>query len=165
MKDLTMFSLDGTFLTPPKLAKASKPTWIITCQSGKFLHSLIDVGTVLDSTNIYPRMGLPSWSDQDKTKIMIQLDNEEKPQLEYWGHSDDYSTIYLNTAQAPIMRKVSNTGEKRLKELFYGHVKNGQVHKIVIMVPEYLGALVSMRFDLPDVTAVADSCGLVEHKK
>jgi hypothetical protein len=43
--------------------------------------------------------------------------------------------------------------------------KDKQTRKVGISVPEYLGADVVMQFDFPDLTTVADSCGLIEHKR
>jgi hypothetical protein len=58
-----------------------------------------------------------------------------------------------------------------LDDLLYGHVlrhkegTNAQVRRIMLGVPEYLGAQIQMQFDLPDSTEVADACGVILHKR
>jgi hypothetical protein len=42
---------------------------------------------------------------------------------------------------------------------------NPQVQKIILGVSEYLAAQIQMEFDFPDSTAVADACGVIEHKR
>jgi len=39
-----------------------------------------------------------------------------------------------------------------------------QIHTFMIRMDEHLAAPITVQFDLPDVTEVADSCGIVWHK-
>jgi hypothetical protein len=38
------------------------------------------------------------------------------------------------------------------------------VKKVVVKIPEYLGADVVIQFDMPDATEVAKVCGVTYHK-
>ncbi len=42
---------------------------------------------------------------------------------------------------------------------------NPPVRKLIIGVPEYLGAEVEVEFDMPDPNEVAETCAVLWHKK
>lgn len=83
--------------------------------------------------------------------------DDKKLERDLWPLSTDIGGLFLDDA--------------RLDNLLYGHLlphKEGtgaQVKRIMLGVPEYLGAQIQMEFDLPDSTAVADACGIIVHKR
>jgi hypothetical protein len=170
------FTLDGKFLQAPSSGKADKPTLVVECDPtkiqlrgtihGKVLRSFITIGTVLDS-QVSTHEGLLVTTTQSLVPVMYRRDDEKKIQHDSWAAATNYSALFLGF-QAGF---IHDNGEVHLGELFYGHGvthvegKGEQVRKLVISVPEYLGGDVVMQFDLPDLTSVSDSCGLIEHKR
>jgi hypothetical protein len=124
------------------------------------------IGAVMDS-QVSTHDGLLVSTTQNLVPVMYRRDDEKKIQRDDWQPGTNYSALFLDFESGFI----HNKGELRLNQLFYGHDvihvegKGEQVRKIVISVPEYLGGDVVMQFDLPDLTTVADSCGLIEHKR
>jgi len=170
------FALDGKFLQAPSKGGIDKPTFVVECDPtktkwkgtvhGKVLRSFIVIGAVMDS-HVSTHEGLLVSTTQNLVPIMYRRDDERKVQHDAWEPGTNYSALFLDFESGFI----HNRGELRLNQLFYGHDvihvegKGEQVRKIVISVPEYLGGDVVMQFDLPDLTSVADSCGLIEHKR
>jgi len=171
------FALAGKFLQAPNRGDTVKPTLVLECDPsktkwrgtvhGKLLRVYIQTGAVLDS-EVASLPGLLGTTPASLVNVKYRRDDEKKIQQDAWEHSKDFSALFLSYHSGGLAH---DNGEMRLNRLFYGHDlihKEGpgeQVHKIVISVPEYLGADLVMQFDLPDVTAVADSCGLIEHKR
>lgn len=94
--------------------------------------------------------------------VEFRLDGK-KLQQEYWPVSTDRAGVFLK--QIPLCAGCT------LEDLLFGHVgwhaegKGDQVRKLLLGVPEYLGAQIQMQFDLPDSTEVADACGVIAHKR
>jgi hypothetical protein len=162
------FTLDGKFLQAPSKGAGEKPTFVLECDPsktkwkgtvhGKLLNSFIVIGTTVDSRMITASAGLVKGSvNVSSVPVMYRRDDEHKVQHAELSVSSNFSALAL--------------GEGNLFPLFYWHDvihregKGEQVRKIVLSVPEYLGGNVVMQFDLPDLTTVADSCGLVEHRR
>lgn len=172
------FTLDGKFLQAPSKGGVDKPTFVLECDPsktkwrgtvhGKLLRAFIVTGAVLDS-EVVTVTGALSESNQSSVGVLYRRDDEKKIQHDEWEHSTNFSGLFLSYHSASGF--VHDNGEVRLNQLFYGHDvihregKGEQVRKIVLSVPEYLGGSVVMQFDLPDVTTVADSCGLIEHNR
>jgi hypothetical protein len=170
------FTLNGAFLQAPSNGGTNKPTFVVESDPtttkwkgtvhGKVLRSFITIGTVLDS-QASTHEGLLVSTTQTLVPVMYRRDDEKKIQNDAWAASTNYSALFLGFQSGFI----HDNGELHLSQLFYGHDvlhvegKGEQVRKLVISVPEYLGGDVVMRFDLPDLTNVSDSCGLVQHKQ
>ena len=154
------FSLLGKFLVAPQHSSLTAPVLVLHCQpgrhdhrgtksysSGNLVEGWIAIGAVLDS-----HVG----SFGPCVSVEFRLD-EKKLQQDCWGRSTDHSGIVIN--------------DIRLNNLLYGHLMphnegtNPQVQKIILGVSEYLAAQIQMEFDFPDSTAVADACGVIEHKR
>lgn len=161
------FSLEGKYLTPPRnAAPGAAPTMVVRCESGsfghghahgKFLEGYIFVGSVVE-THV-------SYDSSSRVAVEYRLD-DGKLQSDGWSHSTDYSSIFFGADTI-----AGGTGSVVFNNLLYGHMlphkenTNPQVRKVVIGVPEYLGGEVVMQFDLPDSTDVAETCGVIWHKK
>lgn len=170
------FTLEGTFLQAPSNGAANKPTIVVDCDPnttkwkgtvhGKILRSYITIGTVLDS-QVSTHEGILLSTTQNLVPVMYRRDDEKKIQHDAWAASTNYSALFMGFQSGLI----HDSGEIHLSQLFYGHDvlhvegKGEQVRKLVISVPEYLGGDVVMQFDLPDLSTVSDSCGLVQHKQ
>lgn len=69
------------------------------------------------------------------------------------------------------MRELVVSASRKSRALVYGHFMphkentNPPVRKIVIGVPEYLGAQIQVEFEMPEPSVVAEVCGVVLHKK
>jgi hypothetical protein len=173
------FTLDGKFLQAPNQGGIDKPTFVLECDPsktkwkgtvhGKLLHAFIVTGAVLDSEVVTVDSALVGPTNQSLVGVSYRRDDEKKIQNDTWEHSKNFSALFLSYHSGSGF--VHDNGEMRLNQLFYGHDvihvegKGEQVRKIRISVPEYQGGNVVMQFDLPDLTTVADSCGLVEHKR
>jgi hypothetical protein len=162
------FTLEGKFVQAPSKGAAEKPTFVLECDPsktkwkgtvhGKLLNGFIVIGATLDSHVITASAGLLKGSaNVSSVAVMYRRDDEHKIQHTEWSVSSNFSALAL--------------GEGNLFPLFYWHDvihregKGEQVRKIVLSAPEYLGGDVVMQFDLPDLTTVADSCGLIEHRR
>ncbi len=170
------FTLDGVFLQAPSNGGTGKPTFVVECDPtttkwkntvhGKVLRSFITIGTVLDS-QVSTHEGLLTSTVQSLVPVLYRRDDEKKIQSDDWASSTNYSALFLGFQSGLI----HDNGEMHLSQLFYGHDvlhaegKGEQVRKLVISVPEYLGGDVVMQFDLPDLSVVGDSCGLIVHKR
>jgi len=168
------FALFGKFLQAPSKPGIDKPTFVLDCDPsktqmrgrirGKLLSAAIIVGAVVDSGNNFDRDAL-SLRHPNPTLVGVRFrrDDEKKVQEAEWYHTSDFASLYIASEYGGKDIEVNN--------LLYGHMlthKEGtgdQVHKLVVSVPEFLGGDVVMQFDLPDLTAVADSCGLIVHKR
>lgn len=150
------FMLNGTFLTPPRTAKAdAKPSIILQCIPGSFtrghLHGKLLKGYVYVGTVIDTQMDSSGTSVRAKYRL-----DDGKLQDAPWSHSTDYSSVFF--------------GDIDLNTLLYGHFMphkentSAPVKKVVIGFDEYLGGEIVMQFDMPDPTEVADTCGVIWHK-
>jgi hypothetical protein len=173
------FTLDGKFLQAPSKGGADKPTFVLECDPsktkwkgtvrGKLLHAFIVTGTVLNSEVVTEESALAGTTHQSLVGVAYRRDDEKKIQSDAWEHSTDFSALFLSYHSPSGL--IHDNGDARLNQLFYWHDvihkegKGEQVHKVRISVPEYLGGSVVMQFDLPDLTTVADSCGLIEHRR
>lgn len=155
------YSLEGKYLTPPRNAPAdATPGIVVRCvpggshkrgmgwhSYGKFLEGYIFAGGVVD-THVSSDASI-------SVRVEFRLDNG-KLQEGRWSHSTDYSSIFF--------------GKTELNTLLYGHFlehkenTNPQVRKIVLGVPEFLGAEVVMQFDMPDAAEMGDACDVIWHK-
>ncbi|MGA2131351.1 MAG: hypothetical protein ABSH50_03475 [Bryobacteraceae bacterium] len=158
------YRLAGKFLAPPQQAKPSAPVLVVHCQPGEHARSKtaghfeggwIDIGVKVASK-------VSESSHKDMIPVDLRLD-DGKPQNDIW-------------AVMPGEKQVSIVGSVLLPtmivaKLFYNKPtphKEGspdQVHKIFFGVYERDGGQIQMEFDLPDVTEVADACGLIRHAR
>ena len=145
------FSLQGKWLTPPKTGADLPPMLVVRCQSGRFAFGRANGkfinGYFLANTILGESLSVP---------IQFRLD-DKKINDELWQPSTDFGGAFFS--------------ERDLDNLLYGHVlphKEGTgdpVHKVVIAADEHLAAQVVAQFDMPDPTAVADTCGVIWHKR
>jgi hypothetical protein len=153
--DYSEFALPGKYLVPPKRDNSTTtPMLIVRCKegsrrygngrvNGKFLTGFLAVDAVLD----FKSNGVP---------VEYRLD-DGKVQRRNWDHSTDGSGAFFNDIE--------------FNTLIYGHFMahkentNPPVRKIIIGVPEYLGAQIQVEFEMPEPTVVAEVCGVVLHKK
>lgn len=146
------YRLYGEFLAKPNRTTLSAPVLDLYCEpgkhhrfNGKLSKGFVDVGAVLASKPD-PLLG-------SSVDLQFRLDNG-KLQRQPTGISTDLSAMSLLTSQ--------------LNTFLYGHFMphkqntNEQVHEIILGVNEYLAGEIQMRFDLPDVSEVADVCGVTE---
>ena len=169
------FALRGKFLQAPRQDAAGEPYLVVDCDPtkssirgrvhGRVLDAYVDVGAVMNS-EVYVSRGLVTTTVNKVVSVQYRRDDERKIQSQDWERSTDFSSLYLSF-HAGLIR---DAGELHLSELLYSHAglhnenSSPQVQKVVISVPEYLGAAIVMEFDFPDSAAVADSCGLIIHK-
>jgi hypothetical protein len=171
----TRFTLEGKFLEAPQRSKMTSPTFVVDCdpskwrnnrhRHGKLLDAYIAVGAVLDTVvGSYP--GLVGERVVKGLNVQYRLD-DGKVQGALWSYSTDFSGIFLSDP----LGNFSGFKDIILGELLYSHKaiykENTSVpaRKAVIQVSEYLGGNITMEFDFPDPTEVADSCGLFLYKK
>lgn len=160
------FKLKGSFLTPPQKGTSTFPELILHCMPGSYAHGkargklldgYITVGTVLDS---HPNRGSSLSRVSVVEDVELRLDSR-KLQQQTWGVSTDRTAVFVSEPLCDFCA---------LNNLMFGHDlphKEGtgdQVHKVLIGIHEYLAAEVVMDFELPDVTDVADACGVILHK-
>jgi hypothetical protein len=99
--------------------------------------------------------------------VQYRLDDGKVKSFPPLSHSTDFSAIYLSDT----LGNFSDFKDIILGDLLYSHKaaykENTSVpaRKAVIQVSEYLGGNITMEFDFPDPTEVADSCGLFLYKK
>jgi hypothetical protein len=161
------FSLLGKFLIPPQQSNLPAPLLVLHCQpgphrfgrvqtNGHFVEGWIAVGAVLN-----PAEQSVGRDAARLVPVEFRLD-EKKLQADLWPVSTDHLGVFLN---GPHCRDCT------LNNLLYGHMlphkdgTNPQVRRIILGVPEYLGAQVQMQFDLPDSTQFAEACGVIVHKR
>jgi hypothetical protein len=162
----TQFSLTGKFLTPPQDASNTNPTMFVRCipgsdrhghTGGKFIAGYIFVGGHV-SYDV-------SESGASFVPVEFRLD-DGKLQSERWGRSTDPFAVFFSDPTCAAC----GSGYEVFANLLYGHhtlrkqETNPQVRKIVIGVDEVLGGEVTMQFELPDATEVAEACGIIWHK-
>jgi len=111
--------------------------------NGKFLTGFLAVDAVLD----FRESGMP---------VEYRLD-DGKLQYRNWVQSTDGLGAFFNDIEF-------NTS-------VYGHFMphknntNPPVRKVVIGMPEYLGAQIQVEFEMPEPGVVGEVCGVVLHKK
>lgn len=170
------FTLEGKFLEAPQQSKMSSPTFVVDCdpskwrdsmhQHGKLLDAYIAVGAVLD-TKVDVASGAGGQGVINGLHVQYRLD-DGKVHSEFLAHSTDFSAIFLSSPEHGLFGDFKDI---ILSELLYTHKaaykENTSVpaRKAVIRVSEYLGSDITMEFDFPDPTEVADSCGLFLYKK
>jgi hypothetical protein len=163
----TRFILEGKFLEAPQQSRTASPTFVVECDPsrerarghvhGKLLDAYIAVGAVLDTA-----VG-PGGSELE---VQYRLD-DGKVKSDVWSHSTDFSAIFLSSPRASFV----DLKDEILGKLLYSHKaiykENTSLpaKKAVIRVSEYLGGNITMEFDFPDPTDVADACGLFLYKK
>jgi hypothetical protein len=152
--DYSEFALPGKYLVPPKRENPTRPMLIVRCKegahrygngklNGKFLAGFLAVDAVLD----FRTDGVP---------VEYRID-EGKLQYRNWEHSTDGSGAFFNDIE--------------FNTLVYGHFMphkentNPPVRKVIIGVPEYLGAQIQVEFEMPEPSIVGEVCGVVLHKK
>ncbi len=146
----TRFTLDGKFLEAPQQGRTSSPTLVVDCDPSKsrfsrLLHAYIVVGTVLDA-----KVGLGNWGTVvSGLEVQYRLD-DGKVKSESLSHSTDFSAIFLDAKLHGFLYSNKSLHKENLRP----------VKKVVIQVSEYLGGHITMEFDFPDPTEVADTCGL-----
>jgi hypothetical protein len=130
---------------------------------GDLLGGGIEIGMVVDSGNRFDRDAL--FTNHPNPKLVgveYRRDDEKNVQEAEWEHTPDFGGLFFGS---PVSIGF------QVNKLLYGRMMThregtgDQVHKLVVSVPEYLGGDVVMEFDFPDLTTVADSCGLIEHKR
>jgi hypothetical protein len=161
----TAFTLQGKYLTAPANGPDQIPALLLRCMpgarghknykfDGKMLEAFLIVGqsVVVESDIAYDASA--------RVTTEYRLD-DGKVQTDYLYHSSSFKAISL---------KAPGCAECLIDNLFYGHQMphkegtNPQVKKVVVSIPEYLGANVVIQFDLPDVSEVAAACGVTYHK-
>lgn len=150
----SQFTLAGTYLLPPKHASDVPPVLVVRCEagsrkynggtlSGKFLTGYLAVDGVLDFRSGH-------------VPVQFRLD-DGKLQNSDWASSTDGAGAFFTFAD--------------FANLLYGHLlphkenTNSPVRKVMLGVPEYLGSEIEVEFDMPESNDVADSCGVIVHKK
>lgn len=172
----TRFTLEGKFLEAPQQSKMSSPTFVVDCdpskwrvsrhQHGKLLDAYIAVGAVLD-TKVGLEPGLVGQRVVSGLNVQYRLDDGKVKSFPPLSHSTDFSAIFLSDT----LGNFRDFKDIILGDLLYSHKaaykENTSVpaRKAVIQVSEYLGGNITMEFDFPDPTEVADSCGLFLYKK
>jgi hypothetical protein len=171
----TRFTLEGKFLEAPQQGRTSSPTFVIDCdpnkwrvnrhQHGKLLDAYIVVGAVLD-TVVDTHPSIVGERVVKGLDVQYRLD-DGKVHSALWSYSTNFSGIFLSDP----LGNLGDLKDEVLSGLLYSHKaiykENASVpaRKAVIQVPEYLGGNITMEFDFPDPTEVADSCGLFLYKK
>jgi hypothetical protein len=150
--EYSQFVLEGKYLIPPRGKVSTAPMLVARCQAGtfsfgrargKFLTGYLSVDAVLD----FRSGGVP---------VSLRLD-EGKIQTDNWSQSTDGTGAFF--------------GDIVFDNLLYGHMlphkegTNPPVRKVIIGVPEYLGAEIQVEFDMPEPGDVAEVCGVVWHKR
>ena len=170
------FTMEGKFLEAPQQSKISSPTFVVDCdpnkwrdnrhQHGKLLDAYIAVGAVLD-TKVGLESGLVGERVVSGLNVEYRLDDGKVKSFPPLSHSTDFSAIFLSST----LGNFSDFKDEILGDVLYSHKaaykENTSVpsRKVVIQVSEYLGGNITMEFDFPDPTEVADSCGLFLYKK
>lgn len=172
------FMLQGKFLVPARQSTLTEPALVLRCQpsrhthgkvqtNGHFVEGWITTGSVLDSSprgNEIDLGGSVRDAAARASQILVEFRlDTKKLQQDFWPVSTDRTGVFL--------KQIPFCGECTLENVLYGHVgwhaegKGDQVHRLLVGVPEYLGAQIQMQFDLPDSTEVADACGIIAHKR
>lgn len=150
----SQFTLAGTYLVPPKHASGTPPLLVLRCEAssrkynggtlnGKFLTGYLAVDGVLDF-----RSG--------RVPVQFRLDDGKLQNID-WASSTDGAGAFFTFAD--------------FANLLYGHMlphkenTSPPVRKLILGVPEYLGSDIEVQFDMPEPNDVADSCGVLVHKK
>src|ERR1700723_3426024 len=125
--EYSQFVLEGKYLIPPRGKVSTPPMLVARCRAGnfsfghahgKFLAGYLSVDAVLD----FRSGGVP---------VSLRLD-EGKVQTDHWSQSTDGAGAFFQ--------------DVIFDNLLYGHLlphkegTNPPVHKVIIGVPEYLGA-------------------------
>jgi hypothetical protein len=173
------FTLQGKFLVPARQSTLTAPAIVLHCQpglhthgkvqtNGHFVEGWITTGSVLDSSirgNEIDFGGSVRGAAKRASEILVEFRlDAKKLQQDLWPISTDRTGVFLNNP-TPFC------GDCTLENLLYGSVgwhmegKGNQVRKVLLGVPEYLGAQIQMQFDLSDSTEVADACGVIAHKR
>ena len=162
------FVLRGKYLVPPIGQKPDEfPALVVRCtakphtlgrhwqMNGSFLAGYLVAGAVVDS-RVVVHESLFSTSFPVVVPVSFRLD-EGKLQTENWRTSTDRSAAFFGTMT--------------LNTLLYGHFlqhkdgTNGQIRKVIIGINEAFAREMQIEFSMPDVTDVAEACGVVIHKK
>lgn len=152
--DYTQFTLEGKYLIPPKHS-STPPLLVLRCKEGAHNY---ERGMVLNGKLLAGYLAVDAVLDfkQGKVPIEFRLDDGKLQQID-WSSSTDGSGAFFSGAD--------------LDNLLYGHLlphkenTNPPVRKVIMGVPEYLGAEIEAEFDMPEPGAVAEVCGVIAHKK
>jgi hypothetical protein len=152
----SQFTLAGKFLAPPTNHASEAPTLVVQCVAGRHLLRGIHAFTNGKLLSAYLIVGTVLNSHSGEITVQYRLD-DGKIQPDWWHPGTDGMAAFLP--------------ESALDNLLYGHTllhkegTNPPVRKVVISLDEYLASEVVMQFDMPDPTQVAETCGVVYHKK
>jgi hypothetical protein len=158
----TEFRLEGKYLAAPANGDAT-PSLLLRCVPGERGHGRKYDGKLLDGFLFVGQAVVEaevSYDNSSRVETQYRLD-DGKVHTAYLYHSKNFKSVSL---KAPFC------GECIIEDLLYGHQmphKEGsgpQVKKVVLSIPEYLGANVVIEFDLPDSSEVASACGISFHK-
>jgi hypothetical protein len=158
------FELDGTFLTPPKRPGVNTPMMVVDClpgqhlkvYGGRFIAGFVVTGAVLSSQVIEKDTVLGGRSLPTVIPVEFRLDDGKVQEHVFNPSTDGTSAFFPETI---------------LSTLLYGHYlphkegKGDPIKKVVLAMDEYLAGRIVIQFDMPDPHDVADSCGVIAHKR
>jgi hypothetical protein len=151
----TQFALEGKYLVSPKHPDPTPPLLVARCKTGGHRYSRKGelVGTFLTG---YLVVDAVLDFRQGSVPVEFRLD-DGKLQRTTWSSSTDGSGAFFSTAD--------------FDNLLYGHLlphkpnTNPPVRKVILGVPEYLGAEIEVEFEMPEPGEVADLCGAAIHER
>ena|SRR5271157_808311 len=162
------FLLVGKWVTPPQHTTLSAPVLVLHCKPGHYSWSLWD-GTYREDLS-GKRRGqlLEVWIATGAV-----LDGATSVPIEYRLDDQKLQRGNMSRTHDPTTASFQHVDlyTIRLPKLLFGRDvwrKEGetyQTHKALLGMPEYQAAEFVMQFDFPDVTQVADDCGLTEHNR
>jgi hypothetical protein len=165
---LEEFRLDGKWITPPRHTDLRAPVLVLQCQPGIFSWSQWDGSYRADAHGKMRGKLLESWIAtgtllDGTTSVMVEyrLDNQKLKR----------GNLAISNDRTAAMFHYVNGTPFYVRDLLFGRqgwrkeAETYQTHTAVLGMSENLAADFVMQFDLPDVTQVADSCGLIEHSR
>jgi hypothetical protein len=145
------FTLAGKFVKWPDKDASNRPTLEVDCKTsedsggskGAFWHAYLLAGTPLTIEYVEPDAITTGIMYFQKITVRYRLDHG-KERREQWSPGPDKSSVTIP--------------KDALKRMIGAHT-------VVITVNESNAAEVSVQFEMPDSTDVAQACGLGHHKK
>lgn len=159
--EFTEFRLEGKYLAPPA-RRSANPELVLRCmpgpRAGKFDGRMADAFLIAGKAHLEHTRRTKK--NSSRVTMQYRLD-DGKIHTEYLSPSTDFTSVSLQKVLC---------GNCVLDDFFYGHQmahregSSPQMKKVVVSLPEHRSTDIVMEFVLPDVTEVAQACGVTMHK-
>lgn len=152
-KPVDIFTLPGTYVTPPETQSARAPRLVIRCDH-KFIDGYLHVGGVVERVSAVKTVLGYVATLADGAEVEMRGDDQKAPITVYWKLSNDFQALFFPNAK--FLAEVL-TGKRS------GKISDSRqlIRSLYIGVTEAIGGRILMHFDMPtDTSELVMACHL-----